>query len=236
MSNEKERMFKVLKDAGLMEHYHETVESIRKETIKGLYNEAELVWDLSPDINRSLYFKLPIFEIKPIKVRPKCSISMMKATLEVRVQVSRELIDGELADPEYDYGNYPYLPYWNMYSSYPKLVYMMSLSEFKSFKQAVDDSEEKHTEKSPRITQEERTNFHAILDQAIDKMNRPKNAQKPHWTEQERDELLSLLKIEVRELSHAMKFKSLDDQNEELYDVINYAMMMADINTRIKDE
>ena len=47
MSNEKERMFKVLKDAGLMEHYHETVESIREDAmIKGAKMDLCDVFDL----------------------------------------------------------------------------------------------------------------------------------------------------------------------------------------------
>lgn len=80
----------------------------------------------------------------------------------------------------------------------------------------------------PRITKEERQFFHLIVDRAIDKMNLPKNAKKLHWSEMSNDELSALEEVEVKELRHAVSFSTPSNVISECFDVINYALMIAD--------
>ena len=79
----------------------------------------------------------------------------------------------------------------------------------------------------PRITEIERKKFHSILDSAIDKMNRPKNANKEHWSMIPVYKLFKLLDIEVKELDLEVAFGCTHNTLEECYDVINIAMMIA---------
>lgn len=80
----------------------------------------------------------------------------------------------------------------------------------------------------PRITEDERKRFHALLDQSIDKMNRPKNANKSHWWQLNTEYLFKMLAIEVAELDCAIVFSKQDGIAEECMDVINFAMMIFD--------
>lgn len=79
-----------------------------------------------------------------------------------------------------------------------------------------------------RITPEDRSAFHIILDRAIDKMNLPKNADKPHWACIDNRELADLAEIEIKELHHAVNYPYHSSVIQECYDVINYALMIAD--------
>lgn len=80
-----------------------------------------------------------------------------------------------------------------------------------------------------RITDEERARFHKYLDCSIDKMNSPKNCQKPHWSTQFVEDLFDHLEKEVRELGFEVKMYSNDEKIiDESDDVINIAMMIID--------
>lgn len=79
-----------------------------------------------------------------------------------------------------------------------------------------------------RITTADRARFHEIVDRAIDKMNAPRNAKKPHWSSIGNYELIDLEEIEVKELRHAVDFPHHSSVVNECYDVINYALMIAD--------
>lgn len=81
---------------------------------------------------------------------------------------------------------------------------------------------------SERVTQAERERFHQIVERAIDKMNSPKNVKKPHWNCTENRELIDLEEIEVKELHHAVNYPHHSNVVNECYDVINYALMIAD--------
>lgn len=83
----------------------------------------------------------------------------------------------------------------------------------------------------PRVAADERARFHKYLDAAIDKMNRPKNASKEHWSKLCDEYLSDKLIIEAHELKCAVKFEGDMEENEESYDVINYAMMIIDNNS-----
>lgn len=80
----------------------------------------------------------------------------------------------------------------------------------------------------PRIKDEERARFHEIVDRAIDKMNLPKNEGKAHWGCLENRELIDLAEIEIKELHHAVDYPHHSNVTSECYDVINYALMIAD--------
>jgi len=80
----------------------------------------------------------------------------------------------------------------------------------------------------PRITPEERARFHAILDKSIDKMNRPKNAEKQHWSNQPTIGLLKHLREENHELVKAFFYESDEAIIDECYDNINLPLMIID--------
>jgi hypothetical protein len=86
-------------------------------------------------------------------------------------------------------------------------------------------------EKSPeeRVTPKERQRFHKILDDSIDKMNSPKNANKMHWSTQTIQHLQKLSNIESAELDCAvfMGYFGKDIESEN-FDLINLNMMMVD--------
>lgn len=82
----------------------------------------------------------------------------------------------------------------------------------------------------PRITDDERERFHKYLDASIDKMERPKNTDKGHWSNVCNEYLSKKLIIEAHEPECAVSFEGHIEENEESYDVINYAMMIIDNN------
>ena len=51
-----------------------------------------------------------------------------------------------------------------------------------------------------RITNEERKRFHKIIDDSIDKLNIPKNANKIHWSKIEIPKLQKYINVENAEL------------------------------------
>ena len=80
----------------------------------------------------------------------------------------------------------------------------------------------------PRITDDERSRFHSYLDVAIDKMNNPKNSQKPHWSTQSIEDLFDHLCKEADELSAEVMYEAKENTIDESNDVINIAMMIID--------
>lgn len=83
-----------------------------------------------------------------------------------------------------------------------------------------------------RITETERTRFHKIVDDSIDKLNSSKNEQKIHWSFLSTKQLKGLINVEIAELNYAVDFLGEQtaywDVLSEDYDVINYALFMAD--------
>jgi hypothetical protein len=80
----------------------------------------------------------------------------------------------------------------------------------------------------PRVTNEERKRFHDFVDEAIDKINLPKNEKKAHWGCLENRELVDLLTTETFELRHAVFYPHHGDIKDECKDVINFALMISD--------
>lgn len=80
----------------------------------------------------------------------------------------------------------------------------------------------------PRISDETRERLHEIVDKAIDKMNAPKNENKENWRCLENKELSMLLEAEVKELCHAVEYPHHASILSECFDVINFALMIAD--------
>lgn len=81
-----------------------------------------------------------------------------------------------------------------------------------------------------RITDEERARFHKYLDAAIDKLNSPKNCQKPHWSTQSTKSLLVHFNEETKELNEAIDYEDPYEIIDESNDVINIALMIIDNN------
>ena len=80
----------------------------------------------------------------------------------------------------------------------------------------------------PRITEEERKRFHQYLDECIDKMNRPKNAKKQHWSGQRITTLHAMTVVEIAELQVALLEASPVGLAEECMDIVNMTMMIMD--------
>lgn len=80
-----------------------------------------------------------------------------------------------------------------------------------------------------RITNKERTRFHKILDESIDKMNSPKNANKIHWKNLDISFLQKHINVENAELELAVHCVLLNrDIESENFDLINLNLMMID--------
>jgi len=90
-----------------------------------------------------------------------------------------------------------------------------------------------------RVTLKERTRFHKILDDSIDKMNSPKNADKVHWRFIKTFNLQKMINIENAELdlavnNHCTKDYTVigsayeDEVMTESFDLINLNLMMVD--------
>ena len=80
-----------------------------------------------------------------------------------------------------------------------------------------------------RITDSERERFHNYLDEAIDKLNSPKNANKMHWSTQTVQHLQKQINIENAELECAVDMCYLvRDIESESFDLINLNLMIID--------
>jgi len=79
-----------------------------------------------------------------------------------------------------------------------------------------------------RVTENDRALFHTILDNAIDKMESPKNIEKAHWRCMKNRELVEMLIVEAFELRHAVYFLTDKDIENECKDVLNFGSMIAD--------
>ena len=79
-----------------------------------------------------------------------------------------------------------------------------------------------------RITAEERKRFHNYLDEAIDKLNSPKNIKKEHWSNLSTHTLFDLFKNENYELDDAIDFESNENIIDECYDNINFPLFIID--------
>ena len=85
----------------------------------------------------------------------------------------------------------------------------------------------------PRVTPEERERFHKILDDSIDKMNSPKNAEKDHWSKIHLEKLQKMISVEDKELELAcyciLRGEAFtQDVESENFDLINLNIMMVD--------
>jgi hypothetical protein len=80
----------------------------------------------------------------------------------------------------------------------------------------------------PRITDDERTRLHSLLDECIDKLNTPKNAVKQHWSTQSLNNLFDHLKKEVSELEIEIFCETAGSIKDECKDVVNIALMIFD--------
>ena len=77
-----------------------------------------------------------------------------------------------------------------------------------------------------RITPSERKRFHKILDDSIDKMESPKNANKIHWSKLYIMGLQKMINVENAELELAVA-DNMDIETENK-DLINLNLMMID--------
>lgn len=78
----------------------------------------------------------------------------------------------------------------------------------------------------PRLTDEERLEFYCLLDEALEKLDSPKNSKKVHWSKMSISVLQKLLKVECAELDVAVNHLGVDDINTECDDIINFAMFI----------
>ena len=81
-----------------------------------------------------------------------------------------------------------------------------------------------------RITDDERKRFHKILDDSIDKLNTPKNANKGHWKDITIPKLQKCINVENAELDCSMVGFPyyLNKVEDEGYDIINYTLFLID--------
>ena len=79
-----------------------------------------------------------------------------------------------------------------------------------------------------RITKEERSRFHKIVDDSINKMNSPKNADKEHWSLLSTNKLERMINVESSELSLAISDFNTDSVETECFDIINCSLFIAD--------
>lgn len=86
-----------------------------------------------------------------------------------------------------------------------------------------------------RITEAERKRFHEILDNAIDKMNSPKNSRKIHWKHYSISYLRKRGREEKHELKEALEQNLINEEIlSECYDNINFGLIIADNLSREK--
>ena len=79
-----------------------------------------------------------------------------------------------------------------------------------------------------RIKIKEYIRFFRIFIGAMRKLNRPRNAKRSHWSESSQARTYHRLVEETDELLDALINKNKIDQVDECYDVINFALFMAD--------
>lgn len=80
-----------------------------------------------------------------------------------------------------------------------------------------------------RISRKTRKRLHRLLDDSIDKCNRPKNIVKPHWFEQSFAKLYTHLECERHELYYELfEVFNFEAAEDEAYDNINLAIMILD--------
>lgn len=79
-----------------------------------------------------------------------------------------------------------------------------------------------------RLKTEEIQRFYSYLEDALEKLESDKNVNKPHWDTMSREEIMSLLEIEVKELAHTVQYGRDVDIVNECKDVINLALFMMD--------
>ncbi len=77
-----------------------------------------------------------------------------------------------------------------------------------------------------RITEEEKREFHVLLDESISKLGTDKNINKKHWSSLSLEQLNKLLMIESHELDFAVMHGTTEDINSECDDIINYALFI----------
>ena len=77
-----------------------------------------------------------------------------------------------------------------------------------------------------RITDEERQDFHDLLDVAINKLESEKNRKKCHWYDLDLPMLRDMILIESMELNYAVNHGLAVDINTECDDIINIAMFI----------
>lgn len=79
-----------------------------------------------------------------------------------------------------------------------------------------------------RVTDEEKKDFHHLLNISMEKLETPKNVKKSHWNTLSPIVLMKMIKTETCELDTALEIGNPEQIDKELDDIINLALMFKD--------